>query len=54
MKRFPFAPGAIDGVARRNLVEGASRAVLVLACLAGMVALLGFAAGYFSLAGWLP
>ena len=55
MKRFPFAPGVIvSSVAKRNLVEGVSRVVLVLVCLAAISAVLGFSAGYLSLSGLLP
>lgn len=52
MKHHAFAPGTIEVSARRNLVEGLSRVVLVLVCLAAIAAVLGFATGYFGLASW--
>jgi hypothetical protein len=51
-KHYPFAPGVIEGMGPSR-VEAISRAVLVLACLAALGAVVGFAAGYFNLQGLL-
>lgn len=53
MKRFPFAPGVIERTLPGR-ADSISRAVLVMACLAALVFVVGFAAGYFNLPGLLP
>ncbi len=52
-QRYPFAPGVIEGM-RPGRAEAIGRAVLVAACLGALVAVVGFAAGYFNLPGLLP
>jgi len=51
-QRYPFAPGVIEGM-RPGRAEAISRTVLVVTCLAALVAVVGFAAGYFNLQGLL-
>lgn len=57
-RRFPFAPGVIEGPSRRWLTPRRALALarallvlalLVLALLAALSATLGFAAGYFTM-----
>jgi len=52
-QRYPFAPGVIEGMPPGH-AEAISRAVLVVACLAALVAVVGFSVGYFNLPGLLP
>ena len=52
--RYPFAPGVIEGPPQSDsaglpVVE----AVLVLVCVAAVVAVVGFVCGYFSVPGVL-
>lgn len=52
-QRYPFAPGVIEGMPPGR-TEAISHASLVVACLAALVAVAGFAVGYFNLQGLLP
>lgn len=55
---YPFAPGVIQGQEEHGEPLGRMKTLgcwlTVLASLGALVALVGFAAGYFNLAGLLP
>lgn len=57
-KDYPFAPGVIQGSAEYGEPLGRMKTLgcwlVVLASLGALVALAGFAAGYFNLGGLLP
>lgn len=56
-QRYPFAPGVIDGATEcpgYNRIEKIGYTLMVLACLAALVLIVGFSTGYFNLPGLLP